>query len=108
MTKGSEQAREAALRLECQALKEALTAAHLPSPALLTPPKVSSPSFDERGGWVHLQVVSPLGSLGSLEEVLIAHDGQNSSDGWFCSDVLIKSCQLVSLVTLVMLCLALL
>lgn len=96
MTKGSEQAREAAGRLEWSALKEALTAASLPSPALLAPPKVAGARFDSPGSLVHLQVVSPLGTLGDLQEVIIGHDGQDTADAWFCSDVLIKSCQQVS------------
>ena len=53
--------------------------------------KLSEAPFDRRGCVIQLEIISPLGSLGQLQEVELGHDGPSSVDAWFCQDVFVKA-----------------
>ena len=59
--------------------------------------KLSEAPFDRRGCVIQLEIISPLGSLGQLQEVELGHDGPSSVDAWFCQDVFVKASDQVGL-----------
>ena len=56
-----------------------------------SPACVAGAPLHERGCVVHLQLISPLGSIGRIDSIEVGHDGANSVDAWFCQEILVRA-----------------
>ena len=71
-------------------LLRALDAAGLASAIVLRGPEMGDTGMFERGSVCHVQVLSPMGSLGHIDSLQLGHDGLDSADAWLCEDVYVR------------------